>query len=171
MLKSFLADKYVELISEYVNRFGGHNIIEEDIAVTKCFFIFLHIFYDETCTLFAVYAPTSYLALHSVAKIAKHLYLYQNFTIFQQYVQAMRTKISKYWSISKIPYLYGFTCILDPRMKFGGYLIFLQNLKRSTREDYVAHDHTRVVEEFYSFFRFYQRQIPIPLEPSPPDTH
>ena len=168
MLHSFLSERHVEITREFVNRNGGHDITETDIARAKVFTHFLHVFYDETCALSAVYTPTSYLAIHSVTKIAEHLHDCNHFEIFQPCVESMRAKFSKYWGTTKIPYLYGFACILDPRMKFGGYLTFLQYLKRHTGQDYVTHDHARVVEEFYSFFRFYQGQAPVFPEPSPP---
>jgi len=167
MLTTFLVPGYVDVATEFVRRQGGHDITAEDIAVAKCFCEFLHIFYDETCALSAVYTPTSYLALHTVTKIAAHLYEANHFEFFRPCINSMKEKFEKYWGIEKIPCLYGFACILDPRMKFGGYLTFLQYLKRMTGNDYVEHDHTRVVEEFYIFFRSYQRQIPTAPEPSP----
>ena len=57
-----------------MNRNGGHDITEVDITIDKCFTHFLHDFYDETCTLSAIYTPTSYLTIHSVTKIAEHLH-------------------------------------------------------------------------------------------------
>ena len=44
MLNTFLAEGYVQVIREYVNKFGGANITETDIEVAKMvtvFFTFL----------------------------------------------------------------------------------------------------------------------------------
>ena len=38
MLNTFLAKGYVQVLREYVNKVGGHNITEEDIEVAKVFF-------------------------------------------------------------------------------------------------------------------------------------
>ena len=81
MLNSFLVDRYVEITHEFVNRNGGHDINETDIAVAKAFTHFLH-FFDETCALSTIYAPTSYLAIHSVTKIVEHLHDCNHFEIF-----------------------------------------------------------------------------------------
>ena len=168
MLTSFLVDSHVNVVVQYVNGVGGHNITNEDIAVGKCVCEFLHIFYDETCALSAVYTPTSYLALHSVTRIVEHLYLVNNLPFFQPCIASMKEKFEKYWGIEKIPLLYGFACILDPRLKEAGYITFLQYLKRCTGKDYIATDHKRVVDEFYSLFRYYQGQHSTIVEPSPP---
>ena len=80
----------------------------------------------------------------------------------------MKEKYNKYWGPGKIPFLYGFGCILDLRIKFEGCRDFLQYLVDMIGENYILSDHARVVEGFYSLFRTYQTRIGPQPEPSPP---
>ena len=115
-----------------------------------------------------MYTLTSYLAIHNITIIAQHLHDVNHFPLFQPCIIAMKEKYNKYRGPCKIPFLYGFGCILDPRIKFEGYRHFLQYLVDMTGENYILSDRARVVEGFYSLFTTYQSRLGPQPELSPP---
>jgi len=172
MLTNFLSEGYYEVIVAFYNSSlseGEGALSEEDINMAKIFVTFLKLFYDLTCCLSAVYKPTSHLAIHSLCAIAQHFKTNMDYVIFQDCISSMRDKFLKYWGKGKIPYLYGYACILDPRIQMDGFKMFLNFLQDMfIGEDYITHHHNRIVEGFYDLFRVYQERVAPPSEPSPP---
>jgi hypothetical protein len=95
---------------------------------------FLELFYDSTVALSGVYYPTSSLMLHHILDIAKHLNAYENDELLRNVVVPMKDKFLKYWR--KIPLLYAFAFILDPRAKMKGFHNALRLLSTYTGTDY-----------------------------------
>ncbi|WVZ63162.1 hypothetical protein U9M48_012817 [Paspalum notatum var. saurae] len=87
-------------------------------AVAEKLLSFLKLFYDSIVALSGVYYPTSPLMLHHILKIARHLNAYESHELLRHAVVSMKTKFLKYWR--KIPILYAFAFILDPRAKMRG---------------------------------------------------
>jgi hypothetical protein len=95
---------------------------------------FLELFYDSTVALSGVYYPTSSLMLHHVLEIAGHLNAYENDELLRPVVVPMKDKFLKYWR--KIPMLYAFAFVLDPRAKMKGLHNVLLLLSDYTGADY-----------------------------------
>ena len=172
MLTNFLSEGYYEVIVAFYNSSlseGEGALSEEDINMAKVFVTFLKLFYDQTCCLSVVYKPTSHLAIHSLCAIAQHFKTNMDYVIFQDCISSMRDKFLKYWGKGKIPYLYEYACILDPRIQMDGLKMFLNFLQDMfIGEDYITHDHNRIVEGFYDLFRVYQERVAPPPKPSSP---
>jgi hypothetical protein len=81
-----------------------------------------------------VYYPTSPLILHQILKIARHLNTYENDELLKQSIVPMKDKFLKYWR--KVPLLYAFAFILDPRAKMRGFHKILLRLSTLTGTDY-----------------------------------
>jgi hypothetical protein len=76
---------------------------------------FIELFYDSTIALSSVYYPTSSLMLHHILEIVAHLHEYEKDELLRPAVVTMKDKFLKYWI--KIPMLYAFAFVLDPRAK------------------------------------------------------
>ena len=56
--------------------------------------------------------------LHHILKIARHLNAFENAALLRDAIVPMKTQYLKYWR--KIPVLYCFAFVLDPREKNEG---------------------------------------------------
>lgn len=95
---------------------------------------FLELFYDSTVALSGIYYPTSPLMLHHMLKIGRHLNAFESDHLLREAIIPMKTKYLKYWR--KIPILYAFAFILDPRAKMRGFHKLLLRLASLTGTDY-----------------------------------
>ncbi|KAJ1286326.1 hypothetical protein BS78_03G344600 [Paspalum vaginatum] len=105
-----------------------------DMDVASKLLEFLELFYDATVTLSGVYYPTSPLIMHTILDIAKHLHTYEHDKHIGPAVVPMKKKFLKYWK--KLPYLYSFAFILDPRAKLRGFMNILRILSQLGIDDY-----------------------------------
>jgi hypothetical protein len=95
---------------------------------------FLELFYDTTVALSGIYYPTSALMLHHILKIARHLNAFENDALLRDAIVPMKTKYLKYWR--KIPVLYCFAFVLDPRAKMREFNKLLMRLSGLNGTDY-----------------------------------
>jgi hypothetical protein len=113
---------------------GSFLLTDNHWVVAEKLLCFLQLFYDSTVALSGIYYPTSPLMLHHILKIARHLNAYENHELLRNVVVPMKTKFLKYWR--KIPILYAFAFILDPRAKMRGFHKVLQRLSSLNGTDY-----------------------------------
>jgi len=66
-----------------------------------------------------VYYPTAPLVLHHILEIAEHLQTAEKDQNFRAIAYPMKHKFLKYWE--KIPLIYSYAFILDPRAKMKGF--------------------------------------------------
>ncbi|KAK2663377.1 hypothetical protein Ddye_001951 [Dipteronia dyeriana] len=129
MLKSALPYG-LEITSFYnlntINNTRHEKLTEGDWYVVKVFVEFLTVFYDATVELSGVYYPTSPLALHKLYDIADLLKQYREIELVAPVVVAMQEKYKKYWG--KIPLLYAFGIVVDPRFRFKALKVFSATL-------------------------------------------
>jgi hypothetical protein len=95
---------------------------------------FLKLLYEATVTLSGVYYPTAPLMLHHILDFAKHLHNAENDLGFRNIAIQMKFKFLKYWE--KIPLLYSYAFILDPRAKLEGFSDVLELLASHTTTSY-----------------------------------
>jgi hypothetical protein len=95
---------------------------------------FLELFYDSIVAMSGIYYPTSPLMLHHILKIGRHLNAFESDHLLREAIIPMKTKYLKYWR--KIPILYAFAFILDPRAKMRGFHKLLLRLASLTGTDY-----------------------------------
>ena len=123
------------MIANYPRSETGQLVVtDEHWLMAEKVLQFLELFYDSTVALSGVYYPTAPLMLHYLVKIAIHFKNYANDVHIGSVVQPMVDKYNKYWR--KIPLLYSFAFILDPRAKMKGFTRVLRRLKNLTNTDY-----------------------------------
>ena len=125
-------------------------------ACAESVLCFLEQFYDSTVVLSGVYYPTSPLIMHHILEIAGHLNTYGNVQNIANVVGPMKTKFMNYWS--KIPILYSFAFILDPRAKIRGFSKVLQIMAQLIGDDYSAYL-TTVRASLFDTFAKYERKF------------
>jgi hypothetical protein len=81
-----------------------------------------------------VYYPTVPLRLHHLIDITNHLNQFENDSLLRNSVLPMKTKFAKYWN--RIPMLYSFAFVLDPRAKMRGFHKELTLISNLTSTDY-----------------------------------
>jgi hypothetical protein len=94
----------------------------------------LELFYLSTVSLSGVYYPTSPLMMHIFIEIAAHLNHFKNDSKLRPNVVPMKSKFLKYWE--KIPLMYSFAFILDPRAKLTNFNDVLHVMFGSLHLDY-----------------------------------
>jgi hypothetical protein len=94
--------------------------------------------------------------LHQILKIARHLNTYENDELLRQVVVPMKDKFLKYWS--KIPLLYAFAFILDPRAKMRGFHKIILRLSTLTSTDY-SRVPEKVRSELTNTFQLYESKF------------
>jgi hypothetical protein len=98
---------------------------------------FLELFYLSTVSLSGVYYPTSPLMMHVVIEIVAHLNHFENESKLGPTVVPMKSKFLKYWE--KMPLLYSFAFILDPRAKLTNFNDMLHVMSGSLHLDYSSY--------------------------------
>ena len=138
MLKHLIPHKStfsVFIQTQYPRSADGSTLLTpEHWYVAEKLLSFLQLFYDSTVVLSGVYYPTSPLVLHQILKIARQLNAFENDALLKHAVIPMNDKFLKYWR--KIPLLYAFAFILDPRAKMRGFHKVLLCLCTLTKTDY-----------------------------------
>jgi hypothetical protein len=113
---------------------GSPLLTDDHWYITDKVLSFLELFYDSTVALSGIYYPTSPLMLHHILKIGRHLNAFDSDHLLREAIIPMKTKYLKYWR--KIPILYAFAFILDPRAKMRGFHKLLLRLASLTGTDY-----------------------------------
>jgi len=114
---------------------------------------FLELFYDCTVVLSDVYYPTAPLVLHHLLAIAKHLQEAEKDIGFRSIATPMKLKLLKYWE--KIPLIYSYAFILDPRAKMKGFYNVLNLLGKATGCSYSLY-YGEVKDELFKMFGKYE---------------
>jgi hypothetical protein len=135
MLKAVIQDEVA--FSGWINANYPGLITSETWHICKHLFKFLEVFYDATITLSGVYYPTSPLMMHTLVDIASHLKAYEQDNLLRPMVSRMKLKYCKYWE--KIPMLYAFAFILDPRVKLELFASALAVITGALGIDYIAY--------------------------------
>ena len=129
---------YKEVFSGWITTNHGENLLTRDHwIVAKHMLKFLEVFYDATLVLSGVYYPTAPLVLHHLLHIAEHLHEAENDANFRNIASPMKLKFLKYWE--KIPLIYSYAFILDPRGKWKGFVNVLGLLAESTGVSYTLY--------------------------------
>jgi hypothetical protein len=117
---------------------------------------FLELFYDSTVVLSGVYYPTSPLVLHHILDFADHLHDYQNDNHLSACVKPMQAKFLKYWK--KVPLLYSFAFVLDPRAKLKGLQNALELLAGVNKTSYTSY-FVQVKSELNKLYEKYETKF------------
>ena len=118
--------------------------------------VFLELFYDSTVVLSGVYYPTTSLDLHQILDIAEHLHKAETYQNFRMIAYSMKLKFLKYRE--KIPLLYSYAFILDPRAKIKGFFNVLELLAQHTGSSYSLY-YGDVKAELYRLFNKYEQKF------------
>jgi hypothetical protein len=90
--------------------------------------------------------------LHHLIDIASHLNQYENDPLLRSSVLPMKDKFAKYWN--RIPILYSFAFVLDPRAKMRGYhkaLTLISNLTSTDYANYYESVHAQLTVVFTNY--------------------
>ncbi|CAN6271926.1 unnamed protein product [Urochloa humidicola] len=116
---------------------------------------FLELFYEATVTLSGVYYPTAPLMMHHILDFAEHLHNAENDQGFRSIAIPMKLKFLKYWE--KIPLLYSYAFILDPRAKMKGFSNVIELLASHTGTSYTLYYADVKVEMSRLFAKYEQK--------------
>jgi hypothetical protein len=94
--------------------------------------------------------------LHHIIEIASHMNNYENDDLLRDIVVPMKSKFLKYWK--RIPILYSFAFVLDPRAKMRGFSSALQFLSNITAFDYSEY-YTNVRSQLSNIFAKYESKF------------
>ena len=114
---------------------------------------FLELFYDATVVLSSVYYPTAPLMMHHILDFAEHLHKAKNDQGFRSIAIPMKLKFLKCWE--KIPLLYSYAFILDPRAKLKDFSNVLELLATHTGTSYSVY-YGDVKDEMVRLFAKYE---------------
>jgi hypothetical protein len=117
---------------------------------------FLEVFYEATVTLYGVYYPTAPLMLHHILDFAEHLHNAEKDQGFRSIAIPMKLKFLKYWE--KIPMLYSYAFILDPRAKLIGFSDVLELLASHIGTSYSLY-YGDVKDEMSRLFAKYEQKF------------
>jgi hypothetical protein len=147
---------YKEVFTVFINsNYGSELLTVVHWYVAEHMYKFLKIFYESTLVLSGVYYPTAPLVLHHMIDIAEHLQAAESNEHFRPIARPMKKKFLKYWD--KIPLLYSFAFILDPRGKMKGFFKALELLGKATASDYSLY-YGDVKDELTRLFSKYQEK-------------
>jgi hypothetical protein len=145
---------YKEVFYVWFNsNYGSELLTAQHWYIAEQIMVFLELFYDSTVVLSGVYYPTAPLVLHHILDIAEHLYKTERDQNFRMIAYPIKLKFLKYWE--KIPLLYSYTFILDPRTKMKGFFNVLELLAQHTRSTYSSY-YVDVKDEMYKLFNKYE---------------
>jgi hypothetical protein len=152
MLKHLLP--YKEVFFVFINsNYGTKLLTPQHWYVAEQIMVFLKLFYDCTVTLSGVYYPTSPLVLHYILEPAEHLQKAERDQNFRNIATPMKLKLLKYWE--KIPLIYSYAFILDPRAKMKGFFNVLELLDKALDVSYSLY-YSDVKDELTRLFGKYQ---------------
>jgi hypothetical protein len=155
MLKHLMP--YRSVFSVFINSSSGYALLnEQHWQVAEKVLEFLELFYESTVALSGVYYPTSPLVLHHILEIASHLHDYEHDNNLSDVVVSMKTKFLKYWK--KIPLLYSFAFVLDPRAKMRGLQNVLDLLAQYNNISYIAY-FAEVKSELHKLYDKYESKF------------
>ena len=155
MLKHLLP--YKEVFHVWLNsNYGCELLTLQHWHVAEQIMIFLEIFYDCTVVLSGVYYPTAPLVLHHILEIAEHLQTAEKDQNFRAIAYPMKHKFLKYWE--KIPLIYSYAFILDPRAKMKGFYNVLELLGKALGTNYSLY-YGEVKNELYRLFAKYEEKF------------
>jgi hypothetical protein len=154
MLKHLIP--YKEVFTVFINsNYGSELLTNVHWYVAEHMFKFLQLFYDSTVILSGVYYPTAPLVLHQMFEIAEHLQQAESNEHFRPIARPMKAKFLKYWE--KIPLLYSYAMILDPRGKMKGFQRALELLGKALNVNYSLY-YSDVKSELTRLFCKYQEK-------------
>lgn len=155
MLKHLLP--YKEVFNVFINsNYGTTLLTPQHWYVAEQIMVFLELFYDCTVVLSGVYYPTAPLVLHHILEIAEHLQKAERDANFRSIAMPMKEKFLQYWD--KIPVIYSYAFILDPRAKMKGFFNVLELLGKATGSDYSEY-YGQVKADLYTMFAKYEEKF------------
>ena len=148
---------YKEVVKTWIARELKEPFFDDnDWANAEMILEFLKVFYLTTTTFSNVYIPSSHTALHNIYEITKCFANYRTHSQLQPVVVAMKVKFFKYFK--KIPLLYCFGIILDPRFKLTRLHNILRLMSRHMDYDYVGTHYKQVEDRFRKVFKAYEKE-------------
>jgi len=117
---------------------------------------FLSRFHEVILKLSEIYYPTSLLALGKFLKMSILFSKFRTHEVFRVPITSMEKKFKKYWS--KLPMLYGFGVIFDPRLKLEGLESGLDNLGEFLAID-TTDQYPIIKEKIYSLYISYESRF------------
>jgi len=155
MLKHLLP--YKEVFHVFItSNYGSTLLTAQHWHVAEQIMIFLELFYNSTVVLSGVYYPTTPLVLHHMLDMAEHLQNAERDANFRMIATPMKLKFLKYWE--KIPLIYSYAFILDPRAKMKGFFNVLELLGKATGCIYSVY-YGDVKDELYRLFVKYEQKF------------
>ena len=155
MLKHLLP--YKEVFHVFItSNYGSTLLTAQHWYVAEQIMIFLELFYNSTVVLSGVYYPTTPLVLHHMLDMAEHLQNAERDANFRMIATPMKLKFLKYWE--KIPLIYSYAFILDPRAKMKGFFNVLELLGKATGCIYSSY-YADVKDELYKLFGKYEQKF------------
>jgi len=161
---------YKDAITNYVSAKLGIGFIDEtDWQIAELLYNFLGRFHEVTLKLSGTYYPTSPLALGELLRMSILFSEFRTHEVLGVPIASMEKKFKKYWS--KLPMLYGFGVIFDPRLKLEGLESGLDNLGEFLAID-TTDQYPIIKEKIYSLYISYEsrfRKTPCVEEPQQQD--
>ena len=97
---------------------------------------FLSIFYLGTTAFSIVYSPSSHITLYNIFEITECFARYHHHVVLGHIVLKIKGKILKYYD--KLPMLYCFSIVLDPRFRLQRLYNILRCIGKNMNRDYVG---------------------------------
>ena len=124
------------MTTSIIKELGAQYIENRDWDIASMMLEFLEVFYLATTAFSNIYIPSSHTALHNIYEITKYFTKYRGNPQMKTIVAVMEVKFKKYFT--KLPLLYCFGIVLDPRFKTNRLYNILRLMSRNVDCDYVG---------------------------------
>lgn len=139
----------------YNQKFPQFGLLEDDWTNCEKYMQFLQLLYNMTHCFSSVYNPCSQSFLYNACLLAQLFYEHRNQQAYDHYLPAMEEKWRKYYT--KLPTIYIFASILDPRQKYDGtYLLLDIYFQCMELDDDVESYKRTVTSQFFDLYRTYE---------------
>lgn len=163
MLKEVLP--YKEVLTDFVNGSMQQEFLSEhNWSLLSIFHKFLTKFYKAATKLSVVYSQTSSLTLIYICDMAVLFRSFRTDPVFSAILKPMEAVFVKYFQ--RIPRLYCYALILDPRLKLHGLDVALKMLGEALNIDYSS-TFTQIADEFLEVLSMYEEKFGSTLRPPP----
>lgn len=166
------AINYKEPITRFFNQRFPHLALSEDDWV-KCekYMGFLHLLYSMTHCFSSVYTPCSQSFLYNACLLGNLFSEHRYQEDYDVYVPSMEEKWRKYFE--KIPLIYIYASILDPRQKYNGtYLlidIYYTSMVLGDEDDKETYK-KECTDRFFDLYRIYEAKFGSSSRLAPPQS-
>ena len=139
----------------YNNKYPQFMIADSDWDNCEKYMQFLQLLYSMTHCFSSVYVPCIHSFLQNACLFAQLLYEHRSQQDYNDYVPQMEAKWRKYYT--KLPMVYMFASILDPRSKYDGTFMLIDIYYECMQlGDGVEQYKNHVKDKFFELYRVYE---------------